>query len=840
MPIEPIQSAAVSKHPRLKPVVAAAHLTLAILLAGGALQPAQAQTAATRSQYDVPAGGLAEALVRFAQQSGVTVVVDADKVKGLRTPGLKGAYSVEDGFNALLAESGYVVGRTSAGYVLVPAPWLEGARADTLLQQVDVTAERDRADRAWQRRAEAVAERLASVTPKVIVDRSQIETLADRRVSDVAARLPGAFAGGPPGEKKSINLRGVSSEFARFSFDGVALPSSSGSRNIDLQRISSFLVEDVTYLRSPSAEHEGDGIAGRLAMRPRVIPQSSEYEVDVAAGGLDQLSGDNQSVKVGYASRFGERFGIAAAVGYDRFDTVKIKDFSERTYSGGGGPAQNLGFVIDEREPKRNESLNLFLDLAHYHAGGELHLRPLVMESSADNRKVRDRYNRVPDTFRDRTLGEGKEKIRTHGLSLEGRHTFANGLALDGSVMGSRARKDTSSLERTLNASLAFSGASASEGRVDDDARQIALNLSVPVDAFLPHRVKLGVVAREATQKNDSEVFTVSGTGERSQSAANLERSRNSDYRVRETHRAAYLQDEMQFGGLTVVPGVRVEWVDVVSSSGSGATSRRDFHDVLPSLPISYRMSDTVTLRAAVARHVNRPKLDEIAPGSVTRGNRTFRGNPDLSPARSRSVDLGFEYGKGDTMLGVNVFRRGIENLIEAREISANNFVFDNVGDGYIRGIELDQRISLAAFGLGWLDGFSIIANQAFLDSRVSDPLTGRRSFSEQPKFIGNLTLEYRHAQSGLRAAVGLSHIAKRGTLSYEGAGEIRDKTIQAQNFLDVRIERSFAGGLTLYASGENLTNQKRDEFEIRNGKLDRTAEIVTGRTYFVGLNWRM
>ena len=83
---------------------------------------AQAQTAGAGIQYNIPPGSLAEALNNFAQQSGVAIVVDLDKVQGLSTEGLRGLYGIEEGFNALLQGSGYVIGKTAAGYVLLPAP----------------------------------------------------------------------------------------------------------------------------------------------------------------------------------------------------------------------------------------------------------------------------------------------------------------------------------------------------------------------------------------------------------------------------------------------------------------------------------------------------------------------------------------------------------------------------------------------------------------------------------------------------------------------------------------------------------------------------------------------
>ncbi|MGK5062507.1 TonB-dependent siderophore receptor [Janthinobacterium sp. LB3P112] len=103
---------------RLRPLALAA-----MLLAGTGLHvQAVAQAAPAVASYAIPAGPLAGALNRYAQQAGVSIVIDAAKVQGLHTAGLQGSYAIDDGFAALLRGSGYAIGKTATGYVLVPAP----------------------------------------------------------------------------------------------------------------------------------------------------------------------------------------------------------------------------------------------------------------------------------------------------------------------------------------------------------------------------------------------------------------------------------------------------------------------------------------------------------------------------------------------------------------------------------------------------------------------------------------------------------------------------------------------------------------------------------------------
>ena len=44
---------------------------------------------------------------RFAQQAGVAIVFQSHELEGLKGPGLKGNYGIQDGFDRLLEGSGY-------------------------------------------------------------------------------------------------------------------------------------------------------------------------------------------------------------------------------------------------------------------------------------------------------------------------------------------------------------------------------------------------------------------------------------------------------------------------------------------------------------------------------------------------------------------------------------------------------------------------------------------------------------------------------------------------------------------------------------------------------------
>lgn len=165
---------------RPTPLAFAMRLACAAMALAPLALPVHAQAVQARQQYDIPAGNLSEALNRFAQQAGVSIAVDASRIQGLKTQGLRGSYGVEEGFNQLLQGSGYVIGRSAGGYVLQAAPVGAGG---AMLPEVKVTAT-----------ADSPMHLASSITAGALGSRSQLETpfsstivtkedLAERQVS---------------------------------------------------------------------------------------------------------------------------------------------------------------------------------------------------------------------------------------------------------------------------------------------------------------------------------------------------------------------------------------------------------------------------------------------------------------------------------------------------------------------------------------------------------------------------------------------------------------------------------------------------------------------------------
>jgi len=141
------------RFPTARPLALAVHLIVfggAFALAAHAPEAlAQNAPQATASRaYDIPAGPLSSALVRFAREAGVSLVGAGNAAEGKRSPGLKGSYTVQGGFAALLAGSGLEAFRQADGsYGLRPAPVVDKSGEAVLLPMtVTATAERHPGD----------------------------------------------------------------------------------------------------------------------------------------------------------------------------------------------------------------------------------------------------------------------------------------------------------------------------------------------------------------------------------------------------------------------------------------------------------------------------------------------------------------------------------------------------------------------------------------------------------------------------------------------------------------------------------------------------------------------
>lgn len=674
--------------------------------------------------------------------------------------------------------------------------------------------------------------RLDQVAPTVIIDREEFTKLPADRASDIVGRMPGVVISGPPGEKKAFSLRGLTSDFNRVEVDGVRPPTSGQTRSFELMNVPGEQLQTVEIKRTPTAKDEADGIAGIIAIETRAVPEDPTLELIGAIGGENTIDAGNYRGSLFAGQEFNDSFGASAAFNYDQRTITKIKDKSEFTFSGGPG---GQGFLRDEEEPKDFTNIDGFVVGEYSYDDGAFRLKPSFLIEETELDKWRDQYRRVTGEFQDRTLTEASDETVTLSLSAENEHRFG-AVQLDSRFVVARTDFESQSDEVALNAALAFTSGSREKSDITDALYQWGQDLAVPFTWGLTgHEIGIGYLGKYSERNSDREVFTLDAAGNANQSAANLVTSAESDYEIKEYYLAGYVMDKITYEGFTAAPGIRLEYVEDDMTGGMGSGNPTYF-DVLPSLPVTWRFTDELAFQGGIARTVNRPKFDEIAPGITRRGPRSFNGNPALEPARAWGYDAGLSWTEDDLFLGFNAFYRDITDVIESTEFATNQYDFRNVGDGWARGIEFEQRFGIGGLlGIDALGPLTLSANQTIVDTEVDDPTTGKRPFADQAEFFANIALSWDDPDWGTSIAFIANYTGDRTTISYEGAGAVRDKTRQSEWTLDVRAEQQIVEGWSVFFTGENLTDEKRDEIEYLNGALNRTAQIENGRTFYIG-----
>ena len=180
--------------------LAAALLAAFLLLAPGAVlaaAPGEPPVQANRD-YAIGPGPLGHVLAEFAAQAGVAFSFDAGQLADIRSQGLRGQHTVEGGFAALLAGTGYELEARGGGYTLKKTP--ASASEIGYLPTVHVEADAIRPEDAPYRTAGSSS----------YISRDDIERFRGTSVGDIFQGTPGVLVG----ENRNsggldINIRGM-------------------------------------------------------------------------------------------------------------------------------------------------------------------------------------------------------------------------------------------------------------------------------------------------------------------------------------------------------------------------------------------------------------------------------------------------------------------------------------------------------------------------------------------------------------------------------------------------------------------------------------------------------
>jgi outer membrane receptor protein involved in Fe transport len=359
--------------------------------------------------------------------------------------------------------------------------------------------------------------------------------------------------------------------------------------------------------------------------------------------------------------------------------------------------------------------------------------------------------------------------------------------------------------------------------------------LTLPLGNDFAHMIKAGAAFRTRDRHRLKTKFESSAPA-----FAPVDKTGPKDnYFIDENYAAFFVQDTWHATqSLTVLGGARFERVEFASRTPATADVERSFNDFNPSLQTLWRVRPDTSLKFAVSRALNRPKFDELSPFEQDDGKKITLGNPGLAPSRAWKADFGVDFVRRDVFLAVNLFHQEVSGLIESVETGERRRNLPivqvlNVGDGWVRGVELEQRLGLRWANHRLLRGLTFWSNQAWLRSEVTEYATGRiKPFNGQPRFLANLGFDYEIGR--VYFTVSARYVGER-----PGDDASVDLKTQAAEYpVDAALHFRLGRGLSLFVEGNNVTDERKVETTLKADGSRIAKQEATGRAWLAGLRY--
>lgn len=340
--------------------------------------------------------------------------------------------------------------------------------------------------------------------------------------------------------------------------------------------------------------------------------------------------------------------------------------------------------------------------------------------------------------------------------------------------------------------------------------------------------------------------------------ATSLANNTLSDLDISEDVFAAYAMAQLEFGKLTVIPGVRFEHTKLGIGGfriDNGTTVvplhfKNDYNDILPSLIFKLKPTEQTIVRLAYSKSIGRPEYSSLTPGgtlSTTGSDTLSSGNPNLKPYRADNADLMAEwYFAQGGLLSAGAFAKWIRNPIFTQTQTQTNVTYAgtvypilmvtqpfNADSGHIYGIEAQYRQQFTMLP-GLLSGFGIDLNVTLTKSSVRTLGTGSRktTFPNQSGHLYGAQLFY---QKGPFEASIAYHVTGKALLLL-GATANDDQFNNDLRRLDAKASVKIWEDVSVFVEAQNLTDEPTRQYQAGNPDWLIQNERY-GRTFYAGVS---
>ena len=643
---------------------------------GGITSPAKAQAAqavASLRTYQVPAGDLAAALSRFADQAGVTVLFQPQAVQGHQSAGLQGAYPIEEALRRLLSGTGLAAHEQNEDtFVLQPQ--------ETVSQLMPVTVQGDalHIDPAW----------ITSTT------RQDMERLQVRDWQDVGKRMDAGVNFNR--QNNSINIRGLDGNRVLTRVDGIRLPwLDDGARGVKggLNAIDFNALSSLDIVRSADSAAAGSGALGGSAelhtLGPDDLLKDGQHFGALVKGDYDS-SDTSRAANAALAGQLAENTSWLLQAGIR-----KGHELDNRADTGGYGDAR------DKPSPENYTQRSLMLKLQQRIDGG--HRFGLTGELFHYDSEADSKSQQGPDTSYVIGGNTASETVKRKRISLDYEYQapitgglidsakamlYWQRLQLDQGLDGIRSRDGRANI--IPGDPFGYGYPSGPYGR-DNSIQETLFGVSGEVSRHFDGAISQTLTIGGEWMGNRTEQYSggydncpavlppMPPTIPFGPRSCEMLHTNQADMpRIKGSQWAIWAKDELSFadGRYSLTPSLRYDHYEQKPQNTDGYTSNPNAGALppsssggrfSPSLLGTWKVQEQITLYAQYAYGYRAPSATELytnygAPGTYLRA-----GNPNLKPESSRGWELGARLGDDDLGGAISFFDTRYQNFIDTQ-----------------------------------------------------------------------------------------------------------------------------------------------------------------------------
>jgi iron complex outermembrane receptor protein len=762
------------RHRRIDKVAVAITTTAirAALGGAGALAVATAPVFAAETagpsarQYAIAAGPLADVLAQYAAAAGVQLIFEPGTLAGLRSPGLRGRYTAQDGFEQVLRGSGYeVVGSGSGGGGSVlrkasaPARSGAGDAAAATLSPVTVTAATER-ETPTGRVNGYVARRSATATKTdtALIENPQsvsvitADEIGDRKAESLDEALRYTAGVTPNLKPWAVDefslLRGFELGTAGVFMDGLLTSGRSYAAPIE-----PYGLERLEVLRGPASVLYGKmppgGMVNAVSKRP-TADTLREIGIEYGSYNRKQLKAD-LSGALGSESEWTYRLTLLGRDSNTRLD----HDRDNRLFIAPAltwQPSASTKLTLLGRYQKDNQAYAWQNQLEQPGVFGQP--SPRVNIGGHDNRWRRDNkmlgyefehsFNdtwSVQQSMRYSELDRSETNVFPRGLRADGytlnrsfspRETHWKGLLLDTRV---QARFDSGPLKHIVLAGVDYAKSRTTDEFPYDRPLLSSMNLFAPVYMHQP-------LLPAADPYVD---------------------------RVPSKQLGLYLQDQIKWDRWVLTAGVRHDKADATGTRTFGKTGESsEIYDTSASATTG-RVGVVYLFESGWAPYANyatsfSPEIGKDLNGKL------------LKPSKGRQIEAGVRYQPTakNASYTASVFDIVRSNVTTAAPQAPGEVI--QTGEVRSRGLELEARADMT-------NSISLIAQYTYLDTRITRSNDGDLGLPQMsaPKHSASLWGKYSFPlgdSTRAFAALGVRYLGKSRSAWDTGNANIANPSI--------------------------------------------------------------